>query len=100
MREINVQRSLAVAVPLSFVLIVVLWMALAWTVQVPKENAELFSVLNTLIGVIGAWSAMIIGYYFNSSSSSARKDEIIAASAPARGDAAAADGDIIKPRTP
>lgn len=78
MTNVEVQKVLAVAVPLAFVTLTAAWLFLAWRTEAPKANAEMFSVLNTLLGMIGSWTAMIIGYYFNSSASSARKDEIIA----------------------
>lgn len=79
MTNVDVQRVLAVLVPLAFILLTTTWLILAWRTDAPKANAEMFSVLNTLLGMIGAWSAMIIGYYFNSSASSAKKDELLAA---------------------
>lgn len=79
MTNVEVQKVLAVAVPLAFIVLTATWLLLAWRTEAPKANAEMFSVLNTLLGMIGSWTAMIIGYYFNSSASSARKDEIIAA---------------------
>jgi uncharacterized membrane protein len=78
MTNTDVQKVLAVAVPLSFVVLTATWLIMAWRMEVPKSNAELFSVLNTLLGMIGGWTAMIVGYYFNSSASSAKKDELLA----------------------
>lgn len=79
MSNTDVQKVLAVAVPMAFVALTTSWLVLAWRTEAPKGNAELFSVLNTLIGMIGGWTAMIVGYYFNSSASSAKKDELLAA---------------------
>lgn len=79
MTNVDVQRVLAVAVPTAFVCLTAAWLIMAWRYDMPKGNAELFSVLNTLIGMIGGWTAMIVGYYFNSSASSAKKDELLAA---------------------
>lgn len=78
MTNTDVQKIIAVAVPTAFVALTACWLVLAWRTEAPKANAEMFSVLNTLLGMIGGWTAMIVGYYFNSSASSARKDEIIA----------------------
>lgn len=75
----DVQKIIAVAVPFAFVSLTACWLILAWHTDAPKANAEMFSVLNTLLGMIGGWTAMIVGYYFNSSASSAKKDETIAA---------------------
>lgn len=75
----DMQRVLALIVPLSFVFLTTTWLIMAWRMEIPKSNAELFSVLNTLLGMIGGWTAMIIGYYFNSSASSASKDALLAA---------------------
>lgn len=78
MRDIDVQRLLAVFVPTTFIIFVGLWMYFPPGVL----NDKTAGLLNTLLGLHGGWAAMIIGYYFNSSSSSARKDEIIAQSVP------------------
>lgn len=79
MNNTDVQKVIAIFVPAAFVALTTTWLVMAWRYDTPKNNAELFSVLNTLIGMIGGWTAMIVGYYFNSSASSAKKDELLAA---------------------
>lgn len=74
----TVKNALAIFVPLSFIGHLALW-----TFFPPEMLSDkVVGMLQSMLGLHGGWSAMIISYYFNSSASSARKDEIIASSAP------------------
>ena len=81
MQNINIQKLLAVWVPVTFILHLSLWMFVS--PFLPDVPEKVLGMLQSMLGLHGGWAAMIVGYYFNSSSSSARKDEIIAASTPA-----------------
>ncbi len=79
MLNIEVQKLLALWVPITFVAHLLIWTF----VPIPNAgNEKVMGMLQTMLGLHGGWAAMIINYYFSSSASSARKDSIIAASAP------------------
>jgi len=76
----DTQKLLAFIVVVGFLAVVFVWLF-----HPPAgDNSEL-AVLNTLIGSLGGFTAMIVTYYFGSSRSAANKDETlkqIALSAP------------------
>ena len=80
MQNIDVQRILALWVPITFVIHLAMWMFVS--PYLPEIPEKVMGLLQGMLGAHMAWSGMIIGYYFNSSASSARKDAIIAASSP------------------
>lgn len=77
-QPIDVQKVLAIVVPLTFIAEVACWQ---W-IMPAKLDSSTREMLSGLLGLHAGWAAMIVGYYFNSSASSAKKDEIIARSTP------------------
>jgi hypothetical protein len=77
--SIDVQKVLALWVPITFIVHVAVWSF----VPIPNiGNDKIVGMLQAMLGGHMAWAGMIIGYYFNSSASSAKKDDIIARSTP------------------
>lgn len=93
MRNITTQTVLALSIPTAFI-------GLIYTLFFfPPPTGEGLRILDAMVGLIGGWTAMIVGFYFNSSASSQSKDNIIAGHLGAAiADARTSDPDIIAPR--
>lgn len=70
----DTQKLLAFILVISFIFIIFVWMFHA-----PDPNAATTSVLNTLVGTLGGFTAAVVTFYFGNSRASASKDSTIAA---------------------
>lgn len=59
-------------VPAAYIGIVVLWL-----LHPPDAKPEVLSVLNTMIGILGAAMGVVISFFFGSNSGSKAKDDTI-----------------------
>lgn len=69
----DTQKLLAFIIVVSYVLVIFAWMFYA-----PKAGEAATAVLNTLVGTLGGYTAVVVTYYFGTSRSSAAKDQTIA----------------------
>jgi hypothetical protein len=73
----DTQKLLAFLIVMAFIVIILIWMF-----KPPDPTIASAGVLNTLVGSLGGFAAMVVTFYFGNSRSSANKDATIAALAP------------------
>ena len=69
----DTQKLLAFVIVVAFIVVIFTWMFFA-----PKADAAATAVLNTLVGTLGGFAAMVVSFYFGNSRASANKDQTIA----------------------
>jgi uncharacterized YccA/Bax inhibitor family protein len=69
----DTQKLLAFVIVVAFIVVIFTWMFFA-----PKSDVAATAVLNTLVGTLGGFAAMVVSFYFGNSRASANKDQTIA----------------------